>query len=84
MPRRRANGRSFDGKAAFKQRNGHVGGVDGIAALLGRAYDDVAIHARLWLPICALVFSTLVGVVSGVYLAVQAASLDPIAALKYE
>lgn len=42
------------------------------------------VHTPLWLPIFALVFSALVGVVSGVYPAVQAASLDAIAALKYE
>jgi putative ABC transport system permease protein len=42
------------------------------------------IHTPLWLPLFALSFSTLVGVVSGVYPAVRAASLDPITALKYE
>ncbi len=42
------------------------------------------VHTPLWLPIFALLFSAVVGVVSGVYPVVQAASLDPIAALKYE
>jgi putative ABC transport system permease protein len=42
------------------------------------------IHTPLWLPIFALLFSTLVGVISGVYPAVRAASLSPVTALKYE
>ena len=53
----------------------------------GAAASDVAIsliHIPLWLPIFALLFSALVGVVSGVYPALRAASLSPVAALKYE
>jgi putative ABC transport system permease protein len=38
----------------------------------------------LWLPIFALLFSALVGAASGIYPAVRATSLNPIAALKVE
>ncbi len=37
-----------------------------------------------WLPIFAVIFATLIGVASGVYPAMRAASLSPVAALKYE
>jgi putative ABC transport system permease protein len=53
----------------------------------GAMPSDVAIsiiYTPLWLPIFALLFSAFVGVVSGIYPAVRAASLNPIAALKYE
>ncbi len=42
------------------------------------------IHTPLWLPIFAVVFSALVGVASGLYPAMRAAALSPVAALKYE
>ena len=42
------------------------------------------INTPLWLPIFATLFSAVVGVVSGIYPAVRAASLSPISALKYE
>jgi len=42
------------------------------------------IYTPLWLPLFALGFATLVGVVSGLYPAMRAAALSPVAALKHE
>jgi putative ABC transport system permease protein len=42
------------------------------------------IHTPIWLPIFAVAFSALVGVISGIYPALRATSLNPITALKYE
>ncbi len=42
------------------------------------------IYTPLWLPIFAILFAGLVGVASGLYPAMRAAALNPVAALKYE
>jgi putative ABC transport system permease protein len=45
---------------------------------------SVAVYTPLWLPIFALVFSTLIGMLSGLYPALRAATMIPVIALKYE
>lgn len=57
------------------------------AVRAGAGAADVSMslaHVPLWQVIFALMFSAMVGIVSGAYPAVGAASLDPITALKYE
>ena len=50
----------------------------------GGAPLNIAVSTPLWLPIFALVFSTLVGMFSGLYPALRAATMIPVLALKYE
>jgi putative ABC transport system permease protein len=50
----------------------------------GGAPPSVAIATPLWLPVFALLFSTLVGMLSGLYPALRAATMIPVLALKYE
>ncbi len=50
----------------------------------GGAPPSFAISTPLWLPIFALTFATLVGLISGLYPALRAATLVPVNALKYE
>ncbi|MEW6285460.1 MAG: ABC transporter permease [Chloroflexota bacterium] len=46
--------------------------------------QSVAVYTPLWLPLFALVFSTLIGMLSGLYPALRAATMIPVLALKYE
>jgi putative ABC transport system permease protein len=55
--------------------------IAGGAVDMGRTAAAVT---PLWLPLFAVAFAALVGVLSGAYPASRAASLSPIRALKYE
>jgi len=56
----------------------------GQAATTGAPPPSAAVVTPVWLPIFALTFSTLIGVLSGLFPSLRAATLVPVAALKYE
>jgi putative ABC transport system permease protein len=56
----------------------------GQAAQQGGPPPGTAATTPLWLPISALFFATIIGLISGLYPALRAATLIPVIALKYE
>lgn len=69
---------------------GQVVNVLMLAYLAGQSVETgappptVAVYTPLWLPAFSLFFATVIGFLSGLYPALSAATLAPIAALKYE
>ncbi len=56
----------------------------GQAAQQGGPPPSQAVFTPLWLPLGTLAFAVVIGLVSGIYPALRAATLVPVAALKYE
>ena len=56
----------------------------GQAAGIGGSLPSMATSTPFWLPIFALAFATVIGLLSGLYPAMRAATLVPVTALKYE
>lgn len=58
--------------------------LSGQASSQGGVPPSLAVYTPAWLTIFALLFSTLIGLVSGLYPALRAANLVPVEALKYD
>jgi putative ABC transport system permease protein len=54
------------------------------AAQQGGFPPSVAVYTPIWLPVFVLLFSIFIGMVSGLYPALRAATMIPVQALKYE
>lgn len=54
------------------------------AAEQGGMPPSVAVYTPIWLPVFVLLFSIFIGMVSGLYPALRAATMIPVQALKYE
>jgi putative ABC transport system permease protein len=56
----------------------------GQSAQQGGPPPSTAVYTPLWLPAFSLIFATLIGLISGLYPALRAATMIPVTALKYE
>jgi putative ABC transport system permease protein len=54
------------------------------ASQQGGPPPSVAVYTPAWLPLFALIFATIIGMISGLYPALRAATMIPVMALKYE
>ncbi len=54
------------------------------AAQWGAPPPDAAVYTPAWLPAFAVLFATFIGLISGLYPALSAATMVPVVALKYE
>jgi putative ABC transport system permease protein len=54
------------------------------ASQQGGPPSSVAVYTPAWLPVFALIFATFIGMISGLYPALRAATMIPVQALKYE
>jgi len=61
-----------------------LGYLAGRAAEQGGPPPSTAVFTPIWLPIFTLLFATFIGIISGLYPALRAATMVPVTALKYE
>lgn len=78
------------GGAVFGWLAGQIINVVALAYLAGQAAEQggipptTAVFTPIWLPLFTLFFATLIGILSGLYPALRAATMIPVNALKYE